>query len=182
MTRQNPPRDERTLQRHLADTERRLKTMETTPAIIPWEDIPWQNIPWQNIPWQDQTFGAWQNLTLNSGYSAALTGGLGFGHLPQYRFRTNTEIELRGTIQKGTGAGGVGVNGFANGDSPFTLPSGARPAQTAYAAIRCSAGGAANSYGIVGMDLNNAGVFTFRSNIANAPGWLALDQIRFDIA
>ena len=165
MTRQNPPRDERTLARTLKDILRRLQILETAPRL-----------------------GAWQDIPLNAGYAAALTGGLGFGYAPQYRFRSAREIELRGTIQKGTGAGGAGVNGFANGDSPFTMPTTptvpttTRPAQTVFPPIRCSAGGGASSYGVAGGELLNTGVFSYRTNIANTPGWIALDGIRYDIA
>lgn len=159
MTRQNPPRDGRIDRREIKDVLRRLRALETAP-----------------------TLGVWTAVPMNAGYSAALTGGLGFGHLAQYRFRTAREVELRGTVQKGTGAGGVGVNGFANGDTPFTMPAGTLPAQTVYYPIRCSAGGAASSYGVASCDLVSSGVFSYRSNIANAPGWIALDGVRYDIA
>lgn len=177
MTRQNPPRDERTLERRLAELERRLQVLETTPAIIPWQDI-----PAADVPWADVTFGAWIDITFNAGYSAALTGGLGFGRLAQYRFRSVGEIEMQGTVQKGTGAGGVGANGFANGDTPFQMPAGARPPQLVYYPIRCSAGGAANSYGVVGSEVQTGGNFIMRTNIANAPGWISLDGIHYEIA
>ncbi|WP_242892413.1 hypothetical protein [Actinomadura litoris] len=158
MTRQNPPRDERSLRRELAELQRRLGVLETAPRI-----------------------GAWQTLTLNAGFTAALTGGLGFGYVPQYRFRSAREVELRGTIQKGTGAGGAGANGFANTDNPFTMPAEAWPAQTVYGPIKCSTVGGASSYGVVGGQMTNAGIFLYATGIANSPGWIALDGFRYEI-
>lgn len=161
MTRQNPPRDGRSLRRELADIYRRLRNLETTPRV-----------------------GGWYDLTLKAGYSAANPaggGGLGFGYLPQLRWLSRTQVELRGAIQKGTGAGGAGANGFAGGDSALTLPSEAWPAQIVFAPIRCSSGGGAASYGVAGSQISAAGVLTYQTGIANAPGWIALDGVLYDI-
>ncbi|KAB2347359.1 hypothetical protein [Actinomadura rudentiformis] len=154
MTSQNPPRDERFAQRELAALRRRLHALETTPRIGPWVAI-----------------------TLASGYSTSVAGG----YTPSYRFRSRLEVELRGGVRKGTGAGGVGVNGFANGDTMATLPAEIRPAQTIHAVVVGATTGAAASYGVFRVIITSAGALQWHSGIAAAPGWIALDGIRYDL-
>jgi hypothetical protein len=160
VTRQNPPRDERSLIRRFADLDRRLHALETGPRI-----------------------GVWSDLTpyLVAGYSAAATGAYGAGYMPQYRFRLRTEIELRGTIQAGTGAGGTGANGFDNADSFINLPSGTWPLQTVHATVVGATGGGTASAGVFRIVISNAGVITYHNNVGSAPGWIALDGVRYSL-
>ena len=120
-------------------------------------------------------------MTLAAGYSASIDGNYGQGYRPAYRVVDSRTVELRGTVQKGTGLGGVGANGWADADVCATLPAEVRPAETAHAPIAGATTGAANSYGAFQVRVTTGGAVTFKSAIAAAPGWIALDGVRYDL-
>lgn len=151
--RQNPPRDERTQARRLKELERRLHILETTSTVTPWTPI-----------------------ALNAGYSARDAA-----RPPAYRFLSATRVELRGTINKGDGSGGVGANGFANSDTPFTLPSGLDMWPSGLVRFAAACMTRASNFGVCYLDLSVAGVATFRTSAAHDPGFVSLDGWSYDV-
>lgn len=117
--------------------------------------------------------GPWVDLTLNPGYSAR-----GGSYRPQGRMLGPNTVQLRGTVNKGTGAGGLGANGFAAGDQPFVLPAGMRPAATIYRAVGCQV--RASNFGTAQLQIGAGGVCTFQTSAAHDPGFVSLDGWEFD--
>lgn len=118
----------------------------------------------------------WTNLGFNAGYSAQV-GGVGF--VPAWRWLSPYSVQIRGTVKKGTGAGGAGANGMANGDQPFSgLPAAIQPAEVINTACACQA--RASNYGVCRMQINTNGTIVFSTSAAHDPGWVDFNVI-FDI-
>ncbi len=124
--------------------------------------------------------GTWTALFpfYNAGYSD-LSAAAGFGFFVEYQKLCEGLIVLRGTMHKGTGAGGAGANGFAAGDIPMTLPVGLRPPQQMQYAGGCQARAA--NFGTYRMQISAAGNISFQTSAAHDPGWVSVDGLRIPL-
>ncbi|MFD3571428.1 hypothetical protein [Streptomyces sp. NPDC058667] len=117
--------------------------------------------------WQAITPGPWVALTFASGYTAR-TG------LPSYRI-VNGAVELRGTLQRTTGAP------FSDGVTftPLTLPVAARPTSYRYFTARTEV--AADMYAGVEVAIDGTVNVILPTTAGTAASWMALDQIRYSL-
>lgn len=122
--------------------------------------------------------GVWTGLSFNAGYSN-LTAAGGTGFNCEYRMLNDDTVELRGTMHKGTGAGGAGANGFAGGDTPITLPAAIRPAEQIQYAGGCQSRAA--NFGTYRMQISAAGNMSFQTSAAHDPGWVSIDGWRYSL-
>lgn len=122
--------------------------------------------------------GPWVSIAtagyFNAGFSD-FTAAAGSGYACAYRFLSPNDVELRGTMHKGTGAGGVGANGFAGGDIPITFPGALnlRPAGQIQYSGGCQS--RAGNMGNYRAQLSAAGNLSFQTDVAHDPGWISID-------
>lgn len=121
--------------------------------------------------------GTWVSLAqyYNAGYSDDPAG-----YPAAFRYVNKDTLQLRGRVRKGTGAGGAGANGFANGDTPLTLPVGFRPLLTINWTAACQS--MPTNFGTARLQLNTAGALQFATGVAHAPGWFDMTGFMYDPA
>lgn len=115
--------------------------------------------------------GVWTDFTFNAGYSSLGTAG----YDPQWRWLSETTVQTRGVIKKGTGAGGAGANGFSATNSPMTIPLALRPSEIVNVACPCQP--IAPNFAVCEMRIDPSGAVTFETAAAHHPGWVELDAI-----
>lgn len=115
--------------------------------------------------------GSWNDLSLQSGYSSPA-----FGYFPQWRWASPKTVELRGAVQKNTGAIPSNTQ-FAN------MPAAAFPASEINVPI--GVGVVSGEPETSRLEIFTGGALRLQySSVTRAtgPDWISLDGVRYDIA